>query len=568
MKNTYNLMKIKKAKNLCLFLNSRRVLTKIYCSPTKPMNFITASTGSGKTYSAGKSMLKHASNGFVCIMAFPTKVLVHENFELLQKLQKENDSFKDVRIEMMTYFDAIPSAQLLHMFFKGSLIIVTVHMYIISRGDFFNFSVLLYFMNVFQTRVKLFIDESHLFFNSEERVIPITNGFKNEKNFKNIIEKIDIQQGLYNFQNFDITKGFLYSKKDTEGIFSFAQPTIYSDDFPTFQLINEDLLYFLINPTGYLQNPSFSIEKIENQQDSSLLQKKSHFFEDYDIKTLKVTLSEPFIGPSYVVHDIILDVDQIKLNDRKLNFKKKLKKIINYNTYIFFIKALEYNDIYNVLLKKLREVKRGELSFGEILTWLPKITLSHLNVLFNKPLTVDNKLEDWDLILKKVRELELDFLEILRKNNFELELIKLEDSEEALLVTFLLSPYNLLITHYPTYNGELLKDKKTFDKIVESKLQLLSLKKKKEKALENKTDESSDDSDYQQLEDESSPFSNEDDSEVSLTYTSNTPFTTAVLTFNALTINTLTDHIRVPTLLTTATPSNFHREILKKNWKG
>jgi hypothetical protein len=141
------------------------------------MFFLQADPGSGKTYASVVEGLQKAKEGYVVIIAFPTKVLIDENFMLAEDLIGQNPSLNGVDVHVHNFNDQIPETNLFNIFMKGGSLIFTVHNYLKQKDHFFSFTPLFYFMNFFKERTFLVIDEGHIFLNECDSRIKITHGF-------------------------------------------------------------------------------------------------------------------------------------------------------------------------------------------------------------------------------------------------------------------------------------------------------------------------------------------------------------------------------------------------------
>jgi hypothetical protein len=214
----------------------------------KPINIVQAPTGSGKTYSAMEKFLNLARDKHVCLIVFPTRVLVEENFILIKKLKNENILYKDVSIDILTRDDPIPDIRLLNFFFKGSCVILTLHNYLTPRGDFYALSSLFYLIRIFKNKIKIFIDEVHLLFESCEKNIPITHGYINCKNQLTVIDSSHKLKTYDGYESYQVSNPTVFFEDLPEfNISSFTQPKTISTKDDSLFIINENDVNKLIN---------------------------------------------------------------------------------------------------------------------------------------------------------------------------------------------------------------------------------------------------------------------------------------------------------------------------------
>lgn len=75
----------------------------------------------------------------------------------------------DTEIFTLTLEEKISGRLLFNRFCKGNVIILTLHAYLLDKGDFKNFTDLTDFIYLFSRNVYVFIDEGHLYLNSCEK---------------------------------------------------------------------------------------------------------------------------------------------------------------------------------------------------------------------------------------------------------------------------------------------------------------------------------------------------------------------------------------------------------------
>lgn len=192
---------------------------KLYC--------LTAPTGAGKTYLALQNALGEAASGKVCIVAFHTRVLVEQAEELCSNnLKDSSESFKDVKIEILTQTESIPSTKLLDYFIEGQVLILTLHTYLQTLGDLFTHPQIQLFSYVFCEKVSVFIDESHEFFKKCDRTIQLTHGHVEAYGSQYVVESSKNLMRSKHFDTFSVSPPILnLSKiKNAEHLLQFSTP--------------------------------------------------------------------------------------------------------------------------------------------------------------------------------------------------------------------------------------------------------------------------------------------------------------------------------------------------------
>lgn len=80
-----------------------------------------------------------AALGKTVVIAFPNKNLLNEKYDNLKKLISTPERIiHDTEIYRLKLEDNVSSRLLLKRFFKGNSIIVTLHAYLVPKGDFKN----------------------------------------------------------------------------------------------------------------------------------------------------------------------------------------------------------------------------------------------------------------------------------------------------------------------------------------------------------------------------------------------------------------------------------------------
>lgn len=140
-------------------------------------------TGSGKSYHMCHNAANLAQLGKTVILAFPNKNLLNENVDFLKSILNQPERIiHDTEICVLTLEEGISGRLLHNRFCKGNVIIVTLHAYLLDKGDFKNFTDLSYFIYLFSNNVYVFIDEGHLYLNSCEKTHNLNNLYYEARN--------------------------------------------------------------------------------------------------------------------------------------------------------------------------------------------------------------------------------------------------------------------------------------------------------------------------------------------------------------------------------------------------
>lgn len=182
-----------------------------------------------------------AALGKVSILAFPTKNLLNENFTFLKGIINSPERIAyDTEICVLTLDEAIHLRILLGKFFKGNVIIITLHAYLHPKGDFKKHPDLLYFIYLFKENVCLFIDEAHLYLDSGDKCISLNNlyyetrgrntilnsnvPFIKKGSVENILETLKVSPinlvlDATSYRGFEIKKSPVVSEVETDSLF-------------------------------------------------------------------------------------------------------------------------------------------------------------------------------------------------------------------------------------------------------------------------------------------------------------------------------------------------------------
>jgi hypothetical protein len=523
--------------------------------PEKPLNLIEAPTGCGKTYSAMEKFLNLASDKHICIIAFPTKVLVEENYLLIQKLKNENIlKYKNVNIDILSHHDPIPENNLLEFFFKGSCIILTLHNYLTPRGDFYEFSSLFYLIRIFKNKIKIFIDEVHVLFESLERSIPITHALINYKNQLTVIESSHKLKTYDGYESYKISHPTIFFEHHPDLKFSFfTRPKSISPNNDSSSVINHEDLKKLIN-TGFPLPDKSNEELVETNNSNKLLNPEIEKFYDCEsLESFRVGNDICYENPFIEIRDIIIHENENKAKEIKLKYKKRFLKIVNYNTILVFLRCFKYKNIYTSFKNKMKEARHNDddLLIAQLLNNLQMETKTH-TISKEQECAGFGGFSDMNNSIVGVLDLLFnDFVEIFYKNGCKVEIIDVPNKEIALITAIMFSLSSQIRTSYPFSKEGTLHD------LVQWRTMATQNKKLNKISSEN-------------LENDSNPPNDSNPStlvEASwISYTSDAPFTTNITIFEGLPLDLLVSLPTKSVIATSATLPNYVVSLIKDEY--
>lgn len=450
----------------CLRIQSRTLVkVKSYQSQ---FQFITANPGSGKTYLGVRTALQSAASGKVCIIAFPTKVLVYENFDLANTFLKENPQFPKVDIHMLSLRDSIPSTNLLKIFLKGGAVILTLHHYFINRSDYFNHSTIYYFAQIFAKRTILLIDEAHLYLTNFDQQVSITYGYFKARDGNWVLKNSQKVKKLSEYFKYEVSNPVTEIEKGQDTFVRFKGPGRISDHNLPLEIFDTSQMRSLI--TAHL-NPE--IENLNNPNTTELKPASKEGISGVALfrgaHNLKVKVLDEIVytGPYLIERAISISDDLSTSEQIRENCRSGILKVLKFNAFIQFLTALDYKDIVQWFQIEIRKAERDRYEIERSLLELSKRTAAKFFSLYTEYNNSSDFLDERTLLEQTINEYFLNFKEVFLENNSTMELLMPSKQDVALMIRIINATSPTLITHYPRVDNELCTDLNQFKKLAE-----------------------------------------------------------------------------------------------------
>lgn len=124
----------------------------------------------------------------------------------------------------------------------GGAVILTLHNYYLARGDYFNYSNIYYFTQIFSKRTTLIIDEAHQYLTQFDKIVPITYGYMKTPEIDAVVPNSLYIRKLSDFDKYYITLAILELRK-VEGTVNFTAPTRVSPHNLMFNLFKKSVVH-------------------------------------------------------------------------------------------------------------------------------------------------------------------------------------------------------------------------------------------------------------------------------------------------------------------------------------
>jgi len=404
----------------------------------------------------------------------------------------------DTEICILTLEENISGRLLFNRFCKGNLIIVTLHAYLVDKGDFKNFTDLTYFIYLFSKNVYVFIDEGHLYLNSCEKthdlnilyyedrngldVLTSNQPFTNKSKASHILKTLQVspinlkyKTTIYNGieiinPNFVINSSTnakpIFSENDLKSkISQNSEEENYEEDFE-----NKD-----VYPTIFDSFDLFSFGSLKNQPELSNMGDYYQIAETVNISKNPFFKNSNFEAYRLRFHDLL---------DSHISIKKggieKIANIFLVNTGLAFLQNTKDDSLIEKTFKFFQDVKdkNPEFNDDEFLKSLEKMenlgfyefekNLSNLKGTLTETssnyLTKIPLLQHFQTIWK---EFLLSYSKMVRKSGFiKFKEIHPYDVSDALTANFLTASNAYLITYFPSLNNKPIKNFDEFKKIL------------------------------------------------------------------------------------------------------
>lgn len=532
----------------------------------KPLIFVTAPPGAGKTYNAIQQSLKQAETGKVAILAFHTKNLADQANAELQKQLSLKDSAVQEKVSVVTFTqsEALPKQKLLSVFIKGFVVIVTLHNYLQTMGDTFHHSHFQKFAYFFGNKTVVFVDQSHVFLQQCDQTIPLTAGFTKSFDSNYVITSSKNLMKSKKIKSYGISDPILNLEKleNAENLYSFSLPGKISPqnftslfDAEDFRKLSE-LASVSLENKDFKTRPNIPVHFFSSSSDTKTVSNADGFFPKFSFSEDPIYENPYVIGRQLVMADGDLPFAQVQEKWISLFFK-----ILNHNVIYLLMSALSYEKLIAPFQKKFQKVfSENDMEGFEILIqqqyelFITKFKNRYCDLNFPETQTCI-----FENLCDKIEAFWKDYHYIVTRCK-KLGFYEVENRDLAFFVKLMTSVVHEVITVYPSYNNEKLLSKTEFVKTV--------TEQKAQKCGQNSEAEEDEDhfSGYGQIiEDET--YSDKDESLTSILQNAPTPkisqtiappFTTSLNLFDMWSLTLLSSNS--VTVFATATPNERHMQ--------
>ncbi len=160
------------------------------------------------------------------------------------------------------------------------------------------------------------------------------------------------------------------------------------------------------------------------------------------------------------VRNILINEDDKKAKEIKLKYKKRFLKILNYNTILFFLSYINYDNVYTSFKNKIKEAVHND-DDDAITTLLEKLQLQTKTYVLAEQQKLEGVGETENTNNSIINTLELlfeDFVEIFYKSGKKVAMIEIPNKEIALITTIMFSLSPQIRTSYPFSKEGTLRD--------------------------------------------------------------------------------------------------------------
>ncbi len=485
----------------------------------KKFVFIKSGTGSGKTYVSILQAIELAKRGFFPILAFNSKNLVHQAYDICSKLLEEDRNLLNISVYKHTFMDKIPDEKFFSLFLKGGNILLTLHTYFLSRGDTFFTSQIQQLSFFFKKKVILIVDEAHEYLKSFESTIDLTHGYIHTENSNFIVNSPSVIKNPHHWQNYNVSNPLVtFERVDAQmDLLKFDSPKqIYVPTMKSPLFENVDFQKIIYNSTETNKLVSETISSMEETNDvveetnaqvedtkevveetntqmeeSSLSTVKKNSLMKFDPHNVLLTSEipnfeigdQPVYENAYVIARLLLvklpEEDFLQLQNKII---KQQFKILHYNTIIELFRQVDFEMFQEHAADFAREKANGNKDSIEVENLLEN-QLNNLKMNFRKKYLKENtfstKKIEAEFYLKQIDDFWPDYCEILKQHGLKLTPYENTSCDINLFYKLMTSSRIFLITTYPVCNGEKILDLNDFKMKVSKEMKETSSNKLK-----------------------------------------------------------------------------------------
>lgn len=245
---------------------------------------IKAPTGGGKTYEMARKAIVDAIAGKIAVICFPNLNLLNSNFNDLNSILKQEYPHSNISLLKINLNSPDSEIELFSKkLMRGRCIILTLHAYIIQRGDYFAFSTFYQMLQPFKAITSIYIDEGHLYFETYKRNFKLMTPYMFEKNtWIPIKNSRDFKNAIQNNKQIKISKPSLKMEKETIGslqIYNLVEDT--SPELPNeLSILSQDKIneQFDNSINFFSQKSEPEPNKLQNQIEKAKTSNELTFF--------------------------------------------------------------------------------------------------------------------------------------------------------------------------------------------------------------------------------------------------------------------------------------------------